>query len=482
MRLKNLKVEIFAVGAAVFILVYILMLHPVIGVADNGDFARIMGSTGLQYMTTDYDERYFGFVNRQYKTGLAIPFGGGYFSTEIFIVSLAVLLSQSVWSSGIFDIRYLSFLYILIFLSSIYLIIRYHRQKLGQTGWLLAILLIFIFADIGYISYFNSLYGEAVSLVFLLLMAGAGIYLAVEDKPRLWGLMAFFAGALFFAGAKVQNSPLGLLAALLGLRIFKLRGDNVWRKVAIFSAAAVVFISFFSYITVSREIRVCNKYQTVFYGILKDSPNPAEDLEELGLSPDLAVLAGTNYFLEEYPIDIRNAEFKNELYEKISHFKVAAFYLKHPDRLLKKLGIAAENAFKLKQGVGNYEKYPGITYKQTANIFGFWSDFKMNVLPHSLLFVALFYIAYFSVLFYAYIRSKDIKSKLYVELLSIIWLIGVIQLIIPIIGDGEADLSKHLFLFNAGFDMMFIAGIVFLVRQGTVLACRIYRRFYGKVI
>lgn len=464
MKLKVLP-EYLALGACIFILFYILMLRPIIGVADNGDFPRIMGSTGLQYLTPDYGERYFGFVNRQYRIGLAIPMGGGYFSTEIFMVGFAVLLSQAVWSTGIFDIRYLSLLYCIILAGAIFMIIKYNSRRPGAAGWVLAGLLVFVFGDIGYISYFNSLYGEAVSLVFLLLMAGSGMYLIAKDKPRLWVLVVFFASAVFFTGAKIQNCPAGLLAIFLSLRLLKLRGDRIWRRTAILGVSALVAVALISYVFVSRDIKVCNKYQTVFYGILKDSPDPAGDLAELGLDPGLAVLAGTNYFMKAYPLDIRSEEFKNQLYENVDHFKIVGFYLSHPDRFINKLEVAAENAFKLKQGFGNYENYDGITYRQTAGIFGLWSDFKLKVLPHSLLFVALFYFSCFAVLAFEYIRNRESRGRLFLELLAFIGLTGLMQFVIPIIGDGEADLSKHLFLFNATFDCMFIAAVTYLANR-----------------
>lgn len=480
MILKKLKAEHVAVGAAIFILAYILMLRPIIGVADNGDFPRIMGSTGLQYLTGDYNERYFGFVNRQYRIGLALPMGGGYFSTEIFMVSIAVMLSQAVVNTGIFDIRYLSLLYSIIFVIAIFLIIRYNRRRLGAASWLLAGLLVFVFADIGYISYFNSLYGEAVSLVFLLLMMGSGMYLVLKDKPQLWVLVVFFVSAAFFTGAKIQNCPAGILAIFAGLRLLKLRGDRSWRRAAVFGVSALIAVSLISYIFVSRDIKVCNKYQTVFFGILKDSPDPAGDLSELGIDPDLAVLAGTNYFMTSYPVDIRSADFKNQLYESVNNIKILGFYLRHPDRFMNKLEVAAQNAFKLKQGFGNYEKYEGVAYRQTANIFGLWSDFKMNVLPHSLLFIALFYTGYFSVMAFEYIRRRDARGRLYLELIGFLGMTGLMQFVIPILGDGEADLSKHLFLFNVTFDGMFIVAAVYLAYRlagiaNTVIArLRIY--------
>ncbi|OGO79883.1 MAG: hypothetical protein A2Y21_01580, partial [Clostridiales bacterium GWC2_40_7] len=407
------------------------------------------------------DDRYFGYVNREYSVGIPIPFGGGYFSTEILVVGIAVLLSQSVFPSGIFDIRYLSFVYILVFIAALFLIVLGIRKRWSWAGWMAAGVSVLVFSDTAYISYFNSFYGEAVTLVFLLLMTGAGINLASTARPRLWVLILFFAGAVFFAGAKVQNSPAGLLAVLLCFRLIRLRKDNLWKRTVVFSAACIIAVSVLSYITISRDIKTCNKYQTVFYGILKDSPDPAADLRELGLNSEYEALAGTNYFMKEYPIDIRTPEFKEEIDNTINHLKIAGFYLKHPGRLLDKLEVAALEGFLLKQGFGNYEKYPGVAYKTTANILSVWSNFKVSTLPHTLIFIIVFFAGFFLVLALEYIRNKDIQMRLLMEIMAFISLTGIMQFVMPIIGDGEADLSKHLFLFNVCFDLMFTAIVVY---------------------
>lgn len=460
---RYIKPEIAAVLAAAFILIYVLMPVPVIGVADNGDFARIMSSVCLAHMTDEYTDNYFGYVSRQFRIVSSIPFPGGYFSTEIPIVAAAVMLCRSVSGSGIFDIRYLSAIYSIMFLISLYLIIKYCRVKAGNAAaWILAVLGVFVFADMGYISYFNSLYGEAVSVIFLLFSAGMVMWITSAKKPEIYMLLIFFAGMLMFAGAKVQNSPLGLVAAVYGLAILKLRPDRLWRKIVVSSVALLVAVSCFSYFTVSRDIKVCNKYQTVFYGILKDSPDPAADLRELGLDTDLAVLAGTNYFMESYPIDIRSASFKQELYNSVSHLKIAGFYLRHPDRFLKKLEVSANNGFKLKQGFGNYEKAPGIEYRQAAKRFSFWSNFKLAVLPHSLIFITIVFLLFFLAVILGFVRAKDINSRLLFGFFGYIGVTGLTQFMLPVIGDGEADLSKHLFLFNVSFDMAAVTLIVLL--------------------
>jgi hypothetical protein len=414
-------------------------------------------------MTDNYNDNYFGYVSRQFRIVPSIPFPGGYFSTEIPLVAAAVALCRSISESGVFDIRYLSAIYSVVFLIALYLAVRFCRQKAGNAaGWVLAALTIFIFTDIGYISYFNTLYGEAVSLVFLLLAAGSAMWLTSVKEPKLYMLLVFFAGMVLFAGAKVQNSPLGILAAVYGLGMLGLRPDKRWKRTVAASAALLVAVSALSYFTVSRDIKVCNKYQTVFFGILKDSPDPAGDLEELGLDTGLAVLAGTNYFMESYPVDIRSNSFKQELYQKVSHFKIAGFYLRHPDRFLKKLEVSAENGFKLKQGFGNYEKAPGVEYGQITEMMSAWSNFKWMVLPHSLLLVAGVFLIFFLTAAFRFVGAGDANTKRMYGFLLFIGAIGLTQFMLPVIGDGEADLSKHLFLFNVSFDMMVITLTVWL--------------------
>jgi len=464
MRKRLFKLEIAVVLIVAAFLAGVLMIRPIIGVADNGDFERIMVTTGLKYKTSDYNERYFNYVNIEYLSTTPFVNGIGYFSSQVILVLIAKLFSSIVLlNKGVFDVRFLAGLYCCMLLLFIYLITKYDKRNIPIINYIYVLLIILVFTDAGYIAYFNSLYGEALSFTTLLLIIALAVYLSKSKNPRILGLIGFYVTAIFLTCAKIQYIPIGMVIALFSLQFLRLKNDKKWRSMIATFITAILVISALSYLSIPNVFRVCNKYQSVFYGVLKDSETPQADLEELGLNKEYALLAGTHYFMGEYPIDIKDAAFQDEINSKVSPFKVAMFYLKHPIRYIKKLEVSANSAFKLIQGFGNYEKYYDDTPKKEVTNFRLWNDFKDKILPHSLLFLVLFFAVYTIILIFQYRKADRVSEKIYFSTFLLVMIIGIIQFIVPVICDGEADLSKHLFLFNVCFDIMFVYMAVWLV-------------------
>lgn len=471
MRRKGVGVEAAAVVAAAIILVYLLMVKPVIGMADNGDFARIMGTAGLSYLdqAMDFKDKYFGYFIREF--GLTHMGLGGYVSSELVLVVYAKLISWLVHGS-VFDMRVLASVYSVLFLIAAWVIIRYNKRENAAANIIFALLFIVIFADIGYTAYYNSLFGEPVSFVFLLLTVGFAVALTQQETPHKGMLTGFFVSALFLITAKVQNAPVGIVLSLLCFRFTALRGDFRWNRLVLWFSAILFLSSVAIYFSVPKEIKVINQYQTVFYGILKDSPDPAGDLRELGIPEELAVNAGTNYF-DQAPIDQRDPVLKETFYPKISHAKVALFYLKHPDRFIAKLKVAGSKGMTIRPYyLGNYEKAAGKPYGALSDTFSAWSGFKHKILPNTLWFITLVYAAYYAVLLFNYLQANRPWTKIYLEIFMAIGLLGLIQFVIPLIGDGEADLEKHLFGFNVCFDLMLLSSAVWIVNKAVGLVRR----------
>jgi hypothetical protein len=303
-----------------------------------------------------------------------------------------------------------------------------------------------------------------MSFTFLLLTIAIVHILLNKVKPSGWLLIFFFISAFFLVGAKVQNAPLGIILALISLRFWHIREDKAWKKLVITISVLLVCLSAAIYFSAPQELKQINQYQTVFYGILKDSPNPKQDLIDLGLNPDFSVNAGTTYFTADASIKQQAPMLQQQFYPNIDHKKIALFYLKHPFRFITKLEAAAHSGMTIRPYyLGNYEKSANRGYGAVSHAFGGWSELKRSILPNSLWFIALFGLAYFLVLIIKYFQTNEAKLRIRIELYMAIGVMAAISFIVPIIGDGEADLSKHLFIFNVLFDMMFVISVVWLV-------------------
>lgn len=462
---KFLSVEWLAVLAGICIIGYILFARPFIGVADNGDFLRVMGTAGLNYGVPNesYGDRFFGYAHQYFAYDHFFQLL--YISTQIIVVAVARLIGYAVHPSS-FDIRVLGALYSLLLLAATYIIVRHNKYKSTLVGSVLAVCLLFMFYDVGYIAYFNSLYGEPVSLVFMLLSTGFGLCLLNQEKPSKLVLWLFFISVFFLTGSKIQNAPVGILFALLGLRFMALRNNLSWRRLTIGLAASICIISVVMYTAAPKELKNINLYQTVFYGILNDSPDVKGDLEELGLPDHLSVLAGTNYFQTDTAIKQDAPEMKPDFYDRISHTDIFLFYFKHPARLVDKMEYAANNSMSIRPYyLGSYLKQENLPSGTLALSYSGWSQFKNTHMPRSLLSIALFYAAYYAAAIWEYIRRRDRNSRIRTELMMLIGLAGIIGFMVPILGDGQADIGKHLFLFNVCYDMMLVVSVVWLVYQ-----------------
>lgn len=454
--------------AAMGIVIPLLLAGTFIGVADNGDFLRIMGSIGLNYYEEEaYDDRFFRYAHSLFAYDTF--FRGFYPSTQLLLVVVARCFGYLL-NGEAFNIRVLGAIYAALLIAAGYVLVKLVRAKSPIVGIALALLLLFVFFDIGYLAYFNTLFGEPVSMVFLLLTMAMGLYVAAQERPSRKALVLFFAAALFLIGSKTQNAPVGVGFALLGLRYAWLRADKPWRKLALSLSALTLLLSVATYVLAPKDFKDINTYQTVFFGILKDSPDVEGDLKELGLPARLSVLAGTNYFQGDTAIKQNDPSLKADFYDRISHADVMLFYMKHPGRLLDKLEYAAEYSMIIRPYyLGNYEKSEGKPPGALSYKYSGWSEFKKHEVPSRLWFIALFFGLYFAIAAWEWARRKDKRSRTAAELFVLFGLTGVFSFVIPVLGDGAADIAKHLFLFNAVFDMMAVTMVVWLFYRAAHL-------------
>lgn len=460
---KWMRAEWLYVAATIIVAIVLLFAGPFIGVADNGDFLRIMGTAGLHYYDAaeSYEDRFFGYAHALFAYDEFLR--GFYPSTQIILVVAARFMGR-LWNGEAFDIRVLAAIYTALLLVAGYVVIRAGKTEDRIAASVLALLMVFAFADVAYLAYFNSLFGEPVSFVSMLLVIGLGLMLVKSKRPSVTLLVLFYAAVLFLTCSKTQNAPIGIGFALLGLRFIALDREKRLRKLIIGLSVFTMLASVTMYAAAPKDFRQINIYQTVFFGILNESPDVEGDLNELGLPQRLSVLAGTNYFQSGTAIPQNDPSLQADFYDRISHFDVLWFYVRHPGRLVQKMEFASENGMSIRPYyLGNYEKSEGRDRGALSYRFSGWSEFKNQYMPHRLWFIVLFFAAYMAAALLEWQRAASARGRIRAELFLLLALTGIFAFLIPILGDGQADIGKHLFLFNVIFDMMFVAAVVWVV-------------------
>jgi len=428
-----------------------LFWPPMVGLASNGDFERMMHWGRFEYVTADYDEKYFNWINHDFRITQS-PWRAwrGFGSSEVIFVKLGAILGSLFIPGDRFDLRVMGLVHLLAFLAAIWLLMRGWRVATRLSPLYLLPGLLFIFCDVGYTAYFNSFYSEPASLIFLLAMVGAGFTLVPQEHQRL-GLLLFCGMAGLFIAAKPQNFALIPPLLLFCARLFQLyRKPRQRLMLAAFATALIVAPVALN--SVAPWYTHNGRYHSVFYGILKDSPDPAADLRDLALDPKFAVLADTTVFHPNLPVDIKSPEFQQQFYDRINHYKIARFYLTHPRRFLTKLNLTAQYGYSLRLNVGNYEKATGLPARTESHRWSLWSDFKQKYWPKSLRFFAGYCLLLVGSILMGY-RRASLPGRTLREFFLMLWLMMLAAFVTPILGDGESDFIKHLFLFNALFDL-----------------------------
>ncbi len=280
--------------------------------------------------------------------------------------------------NSLFDLRILGAVNAGCFLAATWLVLQATRSFVTSSRFAVLGLWTLMFTDAGYVAYFNSIYSEPASLIFLMLTLGASLRIIAAPRPSGWLVASYAAAAVLFIFAKAQNVALGMLLAVWGVCLVVRRPIPRWRTLAIALAGGLLACSLVGYHLAPRWTREANLYNAVFAGILRVSPSPADDLSALGISGALTRYARTNYYHTTAPV--RDPAFVAAFYDKISQSRIVWFYFTHPQRMLAVADKQAPSALLLRPpGYGNFTKASGYPPQAISQRFALWSELRARI-------------------------------------------------------------------------------------------------------
>lgn len=312
-----------------------LFLGGTVGLADNGDGPRLMCALGLQ---STGSTQYGSF------TSTYVP-GGTCSDSELFayetswrlVVGAAHWLSRAVTGEETFDLAAVAWACAVLLgvaVAALYLAL---PGRVGRRLVLCALVVVAV-TDIGFVSYFNSAYSDPAGLIGAVFVLAGLVGLVVH---RSWGWLVLLALSLtFVATAKLQllTVAVAVAVALVASRRHWARppvsaGRRTVRRLGLAASVVLVGSSAVAGVVASQQgegFTSGNQMNLLFYTILADSPDPAADLRDMGLPPELAAYAGISAWEPEAPY-FDPAVLANEDVV-FSWGTYARFLLEHPGR------------------------------------------------------------------------------------------------------------------------------------------------------
>ena len=450
------------VAAGALVLAAQLLVPPVVGLADNGDYQRVMGYAGFEHSTDNDIERYFSFLRTQYRVHPIAFSRNGYLTSETALALVARFLSPAAWRGGLFDIRTLGGVHILLLLLALAALVATCRELAFDAQCIAAALLVFFFTDVGYAAPFNSFYSQTASLLFLLLLVAAAA-IAVR-RGRLDGtlLAAYFLAAALFVGSKPQEAIQAPLLALFGLRLSGADFRRAWRKPVAWMALALCALAFWYGHHTPPPLRAAALYQVLFYETLPHSPAPQSDMAELGLDAEWLRYSGTDAFRADSPL--LDAAFRDRFLASTGYLHILRFYLEHPGRFAERVQRASPKIWSLRPSYGNLEASPEFPTRTLTPRFAAWSRLRLKVFGGNPITALALLFAGNAALALATWRRASSRGRLFREGILAAILMAATAFGVCLLTNAPPDFSRVFYVAEALCDLLLVADATWLAQ------------------
>lgn len=449
---KHVSPAWLAVGLTLILVAPMLFISPIHGYADNGDFWRSIYPNGIYPFAAKHRSDYFNYVAPHYH--LMQYFNENkteVYSSQTLFIQVALLLNRLFYSQTVFDIRFMGIVYFTLFLGTVWLLTTAFTTPLRRiSSYLIAIMVVLVFADSGFTLYFNSFFAEPGGYIALLNAVAAWLLVTrLPRRRRLW-LSLYFVNVLIFITNKQQNAPIALSFMVVTLGLLAYPAVRKRWPYLVISLGLVAASGVITFALISKDFNDINVYQSFTNGVLFENANPTKDIKQAGLDGQFALMKGDAYNPPGTAAVYPNAFYtKKHLLKHLSTGWIVMYYVKHPAQFVAMLDVAAKNQMIIQPTmVGDFTKVKGVKPLQQMRYNTTITKIGQTFYPKRYAFglvLAFTLIIVFSVGMFNDGKTGDkegaMRLALELGLLSIIVFVPIVS----IIGDGAADLAKHLF-------------------------------------
>jgi hypothetical protein len=366
--------SILVLAAAVFVLGWQLMLPPVVGVANNGDFGKLLGRYGLGAPTGDEAD----FADTKYEFDSRYHYESGFHSSESLLIGAALALNAVVTKDGSFDLRIMGLIHSLLLLTALSLFLPLLNPLPGWARIGFGLTALFFFGDVAYVSYLNSFYMDVSAFVFLLL--SVVLYMRILRRRRDLEVVLLVVSSVLLAASKPQHALLGLPIAVL----FVVHRNILWPKRPGYTVACTAAIGMVTVLTLAfgspAQYQAAAVFDEVFYQILPHAKDVDRSLADLRLDSLEKRNIGKHAYSEG--VTIGDPAAAADFTRRVSYSRLASFFLTHPRDAYVALHTSLSEAGGQRPGLGNFDSHSGMKPRQESQSFALWSRCKAALFAH----------------------------------------------------------------------------------------------------
>jgi len=359
------KIFLFAAAA---ILTYQLMIPPIAGLADNGDFPKVTGRFNLYAPV----HRIYEYIDTTYQIRADKHWVSNFITAEIPLAQLAVWLNSLVSKTpGVFDLRCIGAVHAALFLLALWLFAPLLDDRPRWLRWTVYGVVLLVLCDASYVCALNSFYMDEAAFVFLLLTVV--FYLRIVRWGRQRDAVLSIVCAFLLAFTKSQHTILGFWIALLFIGAagsFRALRRRWWYLAAAGLAAAGTLMIWKAQPADYASDAI---YNVVFEKVVPHSHDPDRTLRQLNLDESYRRCIGMKSYLPGS--GMQDPEFRARFMQRISLGKLAVFYLKRPDIAWRTMTDALAEAGKQRL-FGSFALSTGNPPFTRSHAFALWSDAK----------------------------------------------------------------------------------------------------------
>jgi hypothetical protein len=450
-----------------------IFLPPFVGLADNGDFAKIAGHYDLGTEDSARNE-YIYFVS-DYKFAPKFHWNSRIVSSEHMFTFPAAKLSRIFLSAASFDIRILGLAHLIALLivflgAGLIFTVRISSQLvlLAVTG--------FVFTDVAYATYLNSFYMDTVAMIALLATTVCTLALSTESGSRRVFVPCFAVSSIMLITSKTQHSILAIPVSIFAVGQI-LRSHGRMRATWVLIICSCLLTMALMFRDVSPDYRAGSLFTVIFFKLGR-TPDPARDLREVGVGPEYLPFLGK--FAYSAGVPINDPAWRERFLSQTGYGRLLLFYVRHPKRAaeiirkdLEEFGWRHPD-----KGIANYRREDGFPPGSRSSHFALWNQWRSYLFVrypfHTVVILAI------SLLFCILcVCSPETRQRLpaWLSFLSAT-LMALLTLGVATLTDA-VDTARHLFLFHVCVDVVICFWISALLQAGSYLVFVLRRRSFA---